>query len=84
MARTYGEVLASSFPALFAAGVGCPHAAARRAFVDVGSGHGALCRAAVEWGGFVGALGVEKYRQGGMEGFGQVGAGGGERLAAGA
>ena len=57
MAHTYGEVLQSSFPAIFAC---LPPQEGPRLFVDLGSGHGALCLAAVSCG-FDRALGVEKY-----------------------
>ena len=74
MARTMGEVLPPSFPALFALAPRAP-ATNRRAdaddddaaptgplFVDVGSGYGTLCVAAVAEYGFGAAVGIEKYR----------------------
>ena len=77
MARTGGELLPASFPAVFTAGdvagaesSGSSQAAAGdapapapiRVFVDVGSGHGQIVRAAVEGGGFDRGIGIEKYR----------------------
>lgn len=73
MARTMGEVLPPSFPALFALAPRTPAANRRAAdadnaspagplFVDVGSGYGTLCVAAVAEHGFGAAVGIEKYR----------------------
>ena len=72
MARTMGEVLPSSFHALFSlaprprnAGPSTddgPAAAPSSLFVDVGSGYGTLCVAAVNEYGFGAAVGIEKYR----------------------
>ncbi len=58
MARTYGEIIQTSFEEVFA------QTADRSAavFVDIGSGKGLIAAAAVGQGGYARAVGVEKYR----------------------
>ena len=58
MAHTYGEVLPSSFPDIFALATD----PAQTVFVDAGSGYGALLIQAVQQYGFSHAVGVEKYK----------------------
>ena len=58
MARTYGEIIQTSFGEVFA------QTADRSAavFVDIGSGKGLIAAAAVGQGGYARAVGIEKYR----------------------
>ena len=58
MARTYGEIVQTSFEEVFA------QTADRSAavFVDIGSGKGLIAAAAVGQGGYARAVGIEKYR----------------------
>ncbi len=55
MARTYGEILESSFADVFAL---CDE---DTLFLDVGSGRGLITAASVQQGGCYRAIGIEKY-----------------------
>ena len=57
MARTYGEIVESSFQDVFAIASGQD-----TIFVDIGSGHGLITIAAVQEFGCCFALGIEKYK----------------------
>lgn len=57
MARTYGEVLESSFSEIFSIATG-----EDTVFLDIGSGHGRLVIAAVQNFGCRLSVGIEKYR----------------------
>jgi len=57
MARTYGEIVQSSFRDVFNIAKG-----EDTIFVDIGSGHGLITIAAVQEYGCCFALGIEKYK----------------------
>lgn len=57
MARTYGEIIETSFPAVFEIAAG-----EDTVFIDIGSGHGRIVFSAVQSFGCKYAIGIEKYR----------------------